>query len=759
MIDALRQGVSSVLVFVICGGVILTLPGCSAPSMGEYDLINPVLADNGPHVEQGGIDTSAVNRGPNGSAQPIGFVGVIQNEPTNMTISGDELNRNVSDMRQAGSASGDPNETVSISFDGNELKYIVEQLMGGVLSANYVISDDVRGTVSFKTQTPVPRAAVPTIVRDLLARNGYVMKVINGIYQIGRPETISTLEANAAAGTSGEYTTRVISLKQGNVEDMSVAIAQILPAGATVTPVVATNSLVLRMSPADEKPVLDLVRSLISNSNGNDIVVVLPLRESPPESVAASMNAYFASSGAARSDIPLIIPLEEQQALLIIASSQRVMNNARTLVRGLDKDNRDTPSLRIIALKNLPAKEIADQLNQIFALGGPNTEDPEAAKADPNATGPEPGVPEGGVEGGDSVRAPANIARSSGVRTSDGRGQGSPVAARFEAARQLTSQLNVNTNRQTDQGISIVPDTRNNALLVYATFRQFKRIREVVRALDVPLAQVVIEATIVEVSLNDALKYGVQAFLRGDNFSVRSSRFTDPVDSGGAGGVAIFEIDTGAGTTASFVLEALQTVTDVNIISSPYLTVLDGRAARLSVGDQIPYLVQQTSAQDTGTTTTTNEIEVRDVGIILEVTPSIRADNSVLLNVQQEVSSADSTGTGETLTPVISQRTINSDIVVQSGKTVLLGGLIQDRTEKVTSGVPVISNVPVVGNLFKQTDDVKDRTELLVMITPRVVRRSLQLDNITRLLKSRSLLSGSGASVDRGNMEVYAPLK
>ncbi|MEP3669770.1 MAG: type II and III secretion system protein, partial [Roseibium sp.] len=189
------------------------------------------------------------------------------------------------------------------------------------------------------------------------------------------------------------------------------------------------------------------------------------------------------------------------------------------------------------------------------------------------------------------------------------------------------------------------------------------------------------------------------------------------------------------------VLEALQTVTDLEIISSPYLTVLDGRAARLSVGDQIPYLVQSTNASETGTTTTTNEIEVRDVGIILQVTPNIRADNSVLLNVQQEVSSAQQTGAGEDLTPVISQRTINSDIVVQSGKTVLLGGLIQSRSEKVTSGVPVISKVPVVGNLFKQTDDVLDRTELLVMITPRVVRRSLQLDSITRLLKGRLIKS------------------
>jgi general secretion pathway protein D len=197
-------------------------------------------------------------------------------------------------------------------------------------------------------------------------------------------------------------------------------------------------------------------------------------------------------------------------------------------------------------------------------------------------------------------------------------------------------------------------------------------------------------------------------------------------------------MDTIGGISAKVVRDALQAATNVKIISSPYLTVLDGRAARLSVGDQIPYLVQSTSANQSGETTTTNQIDIRDVGIILEVTPNIKSDNSVMLNVKQEVSSTKSAGTGDTLTPVISQRAIKSDVVVSSGKTVLLGGLIQDRSEKVTSAVPGVSKIPAFGDLFKQTNRVKERTELLVMITPRVVRSSLQLDGITRLLRART---------------------
>lgn len=145
-----------------------------------------------------------------------------------------------------------------------------------------------------------------------------------------------------------------------------------------------------------------------------------------------------------------------------------------------------------------------------------------------------------------------------------------------------------------------------------------------------------------------------------------------------------------------------------------------------------------TDAQTDGTTTTTNQINIRETGVILEVTPSIGADNSVLLNIVQEVSSVAPTAEGAAvndLTPTIQQRTITSDIVVQSGRTALLGGLIQDSQIDITTGVPIVSDIPVVGELFKQTSNDIARTELLVMITPRVIRKPSQLDNITRQLR------------------------
>ena len=221
-----------------------------------------------------------------------------------------------------------------------------------------------------------------------------------------------------------------------------------------------------------------------------------------------------------------------------------------------------------------------------------------------------------------------------------------------------------------DGPVSIVGEKRNNTLLVYSSYVLFKRIREVVRALDVPQAQVVIEATVAEVELKDELGYGVQWYLSGMGFTAHSaSPGPFPADPGS--GVAILN-RTIAGFDTKVVLDALQSVTKVKVISSPYLTVMDGKSARLVIGDQIPFAVaSQTQTQPDNSTQPvilTQEIETKDTGVILEITPSIRANNSVLLNINQEVSKASESAQKGNLTPIISKRNVTSDVVIQSGR-------------------------------------------------------------------------------------------
>jgi general secretion pathway protein D len=283
--------------------------------------------------------------------------------------------------------------------------------------------------------------------------------------------------------------------------------------------------------------------------------------------------------------------------------------------------------------------------------------------------------------------------------------------------------------------VSVVADPRNNALLVRSTFEEFERIQRVVTALDVPSAQVVIEATIVEVDISDELAYGVQAFLEGNGVSLRSSSGPgSAADPGGQGFTAVIGGSIG-GADASLVLSALQAVTNVRVISSPYVTVVDGATSQLSVGDQIPFVTASQTSSSDGNVGVTQEIETLDVGVILNVTPQIRPDNSVLLEVEQVVSSARQASTTAGDNPVIAQRSVTSQVLVQSGYSVLLGGLITERTDTGEGGVPILRDIPVVGGAFGQTRNVQARSELLIMITPRVVRNSDALSAITEQLR------------------------
>jgi general secretion pathway protein D len=289
----------------------------------------------------------------------------------------------------------------------------------------------------------------------------------------------------------------------------------------------------------------------------------------------------------------------------------------------------------------------------------------------------------------------------------------------------------------TGEGVKIVADVPNNAVLVYSTYSTFTRIRDFLKTVDVAQAQVVIEATVAEVNLTDALQYGVETYLQtGGLMSARSGTDTAPT-SPSAGGLGL-QGSTAIGTVQlNAVMQALQSVTTVKVISSPYLTVVDSKTARLVIGDQIPFANRTVNSTTQGTATVTQEVEVKDTGIVLEVTPKIHPDNSVLLNVSQTVSKPDSTATSGNLTPVISTREVKSDIIVQSGRTILIGGLIQDRLDRTVSAVPVVSKIPVIGDLFSQKTDTSTKVELIIMITPRVIRRSADLENVTRMLRSQ----------------------
>lgn len=306
------------------------------------------------------------------------------------------------------------------------------------------------------------------------------------------------------------------------------------------------------------------------------------------------------------------------------------------------------------------------------------------------------------------------------------------------SAEQLASRLNElfsdDAHQASNETMTIQADIESNSLLVVASPQGLDQIESIVSTLDRAPDQVLIEARIVEVVLNDDLRYGVQWFLDtrdgGEVISTGNS-------GGGVGATLPGFAYTYRSDFVRAALSAIASVTDVETISSPQIMALDNRPSLIQVGDQVPVITQSAVSIADPDAPIVNSVEFRDTGVVLNVTPRIRPDGSVLMEVQQEVSSVAETTTSGIDSPTIQQRRFETSVSVQDGETVALGGLIRTARSQTQSGVPVLQNVPLVGGLFRESGDTQRRTELVVFLTPRVIRSSDDARQATQALRRR----------------------
>ena len=250
--------------------------------------------------------------------------------------------------------------------------------------------------------------------------------------------------------------------------------------------------------------------------------------------------------------------------------------------------------------------------------------------------------------------------------------------------------------------VRIIADKVNNKLLIRAPARVYRKILSVLYRIDRAPLQVLINATLAEVTLTDDLQYGVQFYLQGKagtfGFSTGDAVKIEPSAPG-------LNFMFGSRGTPKVIIDALATQTAVRVVSSPTVVVLHNQAATLQVGDEVPIATRQVSSVTNPEAPLVNEIQFRDTGVILKVTPRINSNGLVTMDVQQEISSvvnAASAGDAGTLTPTISQRRISSMIAVQDGQMVVLGGLISEQSDKQKSRVPVIDRIPDPGRRHRR---------------------------------------------------------
>jgi general secretion pathway protein D len=428
------------------------------------------------------------------------------------------------------------------------------------------------------------------------------------------------------------------------------------------------------------------------------------------------------------------VPIERLNAILGVTRTASYLQEAAAWVERLDQRSAAVDErIFVYYVQNGRAVDLAATLNSVFSRKGeaalasaasstptrrieksdepylsqglPIPLRPQAAQpAQPGQTGTAPAIPESPQRAGTEVIFPSGTEDGNGIRVS------AQTAPR------------------------IIADEKNNAILVMSTPAEYRIVEMALAKLDVPPLQVLIEAVVAEVTLTTDLRYGVQWF-----FQVGSNGFT--LSNGNSGAVSPtfpgFAAVLQSGSDIRAVLSALESITTVNVLSSPQLMVLNNQTATLQVGDQVPIATQSASSTLVPGAPIVNTIQFRDTGVILKVTPRVNEGGLVLMDISQEVSDVARTTTSGIDSPTIQQRKFNSSVSVQNGETIALGGLIRDRRVGGDSGIPVLKDIPWLGNLFKTTTDSDNRTELVVLITPRVARSQADIRGITEEFRER----------------------
>jgi general secretion pathway protein D len=309
--------------------------------------------------------------------------------------------------------------------------------------------------------------------------------------------------------------------------------------------------------------------------------------------------------------------------------------------------------------------------------------------------------------------------------------------------------------------VRITPDVDNNSLLIYADQANYKIIETTLQQVDQPQLQVAIDATIAEVTLNNDLSYGVQSYLTSKNLGLKPNTGSilgtqaatapattiDPTTglASVAGSVSNafinrafpgFNFLIGSETQPSLILDALHTVTSVKVLSNPSLVVINNQKATLQVGDVVPVTTGSANVL-AGGSTIVNTIDYRNTGIILQVSPRINVNGDVRLDIEQEISSVLPGTPANALTPTVSERKVKSSISVATGQTVLLAGLISEQQNGTRAALPILDQIPGLGDAFGHQDNSTARTELIIFIRPQIIRNGSDAHNVAEELRSK----------------------
>lgn len=752
------------------------------------------------------VDTPAVGGSPRLSAKPLpapaaGVEGeAIPKSSRNSLVSpgtgnfiDQQLAAQPTPPAQSGGAGGD----VTLNFEGADIRDVAKVIFD-TLKTNYTVDPQVQGEVTVQTTRPLTREQLLPTLETVLRMNNAVLVREGGMYRIipaaGAVQR-GNLVPKLGLGRVG-YGVRIVPLRYVSAAEMQAIIAPFLPEGGILRADTVRNLLILAGTAQELANVQSTIETFDVNWLKGMSIGMFRLRNIDSQAMATNLNQLLGEgSGTPIAGLLRFVPLSKLNAVLVVTPQAEYLKEVATWIERLDGVGGER--LYVYQVQNSRADYVAELLNGLFNLGSGGQGGGRGGEVAPGLRGGQlsggglggtgGGLDSsGGLSGGSgsglgggssslSTRSPSlgsssslggaagGSAPSLGNNRASGRAGGGALSAGgggaggSNAAASIGAAIGSGGPSAGMEEVRIVADTENNSLLIWATNQNYERIIGTLQKMDVTPRQVLIEATIAEVTLTGQLQYGLQWFFNNDvgsnkgkdykgigalglgsgnlkiNDTVTAGGSATPVVLPGSANAFSYAITDSAGLVRAL-LRTLAGDSKIRVLSSPHVMVIDNQQAVILVGDEQPIPAPQSIVGNN--VVTTGGVNYKQTGVQLEVLPRVNSGGMVNMDIKQVVSDVGEIdlATGQR---AFATRSVTSKVAVKSGQTLVLGGLIKDERRGSQGGLPVLYKIPVLGSLFGSTNESMKRTELIVLLTPRVVENSQEAEQVTEELKRK----------------------
>lgn len=622
---------------------------------------------------------------------------------------------------------------VTLNFDGTDIREVVKVILGDLLQVNYSLHPAVQGVTSLQTGRPLRRDHLIPTLETLLRMNNAAIVYTGGTYEVVPLANAVQGRVVPQLGDSGRalpegFSVQVVPLQYIGAEEMSNILQPLAPDGSVIRVDNLRNLIVIAGTSPDMGNLLDTIRVFDVDWMAGLSVGFFVLEYAKANEVVTQLETLLGDEGSnPLKGVFRFVPVESANALLVVSPQASYLDQARNWIERLDMAEATGDAAErvfVYRVSHGDAENLADTLSQLF--GGS-----DSGGGSGSVGGIAPGM------GGSSIGSFGDDSDPDSESGSDGDTGGLGGQGQSGPRKSSTREIELSSK------VSIVADATNNSLMVRASPKDFKKILDALKQLDILPLQVLIEATIVEIALEGNLQYGVQWNFFGLATEQQRSQFT--LGSGNS-------LDTSVGLSfpgfnwavisrpnaIRATLSALAKDNLVNVLSSPSVMVMDNQEAQIQVGKDVPTVTAQQQGLQ-ATDRVLNSIEYRQTGVKLKVKPRVTPGGLVQMTIEQEVSTVDGQGSGGSNldSPTFSTRKINSSVAVRSNQAVVLGGLIQNERNDTNQGVPGLYNLPFAGPIFGQRSKKSLRTELVVVLTPKVIASDQDAEAVTRDFRNK----------------------